>query len=53
MNQIKEWKCAHAWDNTGNYSVAVGIFKLNSTGQWVGEGGSYWIPVEIRNNTIY
>lgn len=23
--------CTHEWNNTGNYSVAVGIFKLNNS----------------------
>lgn len=45
------WKCAHPWNNTGNYSVAVGIFKLNSSGNRVGKNVSFWIPVQIRNNT--
>lgn len=50
-NASRGWKCAHPWNNTGNYSVAVGIFKLNSSGNWVGKNVSYWIPVQIRNNT--
>lgn len=50
-NDSKKWKCTHRWNNTGNYSVAVGIFKLNSRGEWEGKNVSYWIPVEIKNNT--
>lgn len=43
--------CTHKWNNTGIYSVAVGIFKSNNSGRWDGKGVSYWVPVEIRNNT--
>jgi hypothetical protein len=48
------WCCRHKWNEIGNYSVAVGIFKLNSSKKpptWDGEKVSFWIPVEIKNNT--
>jgi len=45
------WICNNTWNDPGNYSVAVGVFKLNSNDTWVGVNVSYWIPVEIKNNT--
>jgi len=50
-NDSQKWKCAHNWSKKGNYSVAIGIFKLNGSREWEGKDVSYWIPVEIKNNT--
>jgi|GEM_PF-1670537 len=39
--------CTHIWNKTGTYYVSVGVFKQDGTPINV----SYWVPVEIRNNT--
>jgi hypothetical protein len=43
----QNWKCNHTWNKTGNYSVAVGVFKPYDGSNAV----SFWIPIKIVNDT--
>ena len=45
-----KWKYPHLWNESGTYLVAVGIFNGPASNISC-PNISYWVPIEIRNNT--
>lgn len=46
QKDVSLWECNNTWNKTGNYSVAVGVFKPDGSKE-----ASFWIPIKIINDT--